>query len=134
MSKKSRAAEEQLRVANERLAAQQHMLDLQALGNPLAESYTAATPPPPHAPIQEKKGLRKFSWFIIFVNVVFLVFVIAGIASDKTGTNCGTLDQETCDAATGIGATIGIGLIFGIWVFVDFILLVLWLVTRPRQR
>lgn len=129
MSKKSRAADEQLRLANEQIAAQQHTIAQYGIGDqPSAVGYSAAPP------ATAKRGMRKFSWVIIIVNVIFLAWVIAGIASAGHGTNCGTLDQETCDAAQGIGATIGVGIIFLLWAFVDFILLVLWLITRPRQR
>lgn len=80
-----------------------------------------------------KRGWRKMTWLVLVVNAAFLAWVIAGIAG-SSADDCRTMDQATCDAANGIGTTIGVGIIFVLWLVVDFILLVLWLITKPRQR
>jgi len=81
-----------------------------------------------------KKGLRPFSWVILIINAAFLIFAIVGAQTKATATNCGTLDAATCTSAGQVGKGIGIVLIIVIWLVVDFILLILWLITRPRQR
>ena len=106
---------------------------------PGMQSATQMPPAPPPGyilvPTQDhKRGLRKMSWFILVVNALFLAWVIAGAATAGHATNCGTLDKQTCQAATDVGTGIGVAIIVVIWVVVDFILLIIWLVTRPRQR
>ena len=81
-----------------------------------------------------KKGLRKFSWFILAVNVLFLVWIIGGVSSASSSSNCTGLDAQTCRDATAIGTGIGAILIIALWAFADVILGIIWLVTRPRQR
>jgi hypothetical protein len=78
---------------------------------------------------------RPFTWVILVVNVIFLIWVIAGAAS--TANSCaGKVGQELqlCKDATAVGTSIGVGIIVFFWAFVDIILGILWLVTRPRQR
>ncbi len=53
---------------------------------------------------------RPFTWVILVVNVLVLVWIVAG-------------PSETPD-----------GLVFTLWVFVDVILGVMWLVIGPRRR
>lgn len=91
---------------------------------------TTPYPPPPR-----KKKVRVFTWIIVAINVLFAVWLIGGIATaaSKSGTSCNGLDQKTCEAAQGIGATIGAGLILFLWVAVDVILGVIWLVTRKKE-
>lgn len=76
--------------------------------------------------------MRKFSWFILVVNVLFLIWVIAGAAS-KTGTAC-TEDVALCQSAQEVGKGIGVVLIIVFWAVVDVILGVLWLVTKPKEK
>jgi hypothetical protein len=78
---------------------------------------------------------RPFTWVILVINVLFLVWVIAG-ASTASGnaTDCGVLSQQTCNSARNAGTAIGVGIIMFLWVFADVILGVLWLITRPRRR
>lgn len=92
------------------------------------EGYTMVPVAPP-----VKRGLRKLSWFILLVNVLFLVWIIVGASSSKA-TNCGTLSAADCTTATQIGTGIGAVLIVVLWAVVDVILLVIWMITRPRQR
>jgi hypothetical protein len=65
--------------------------------------------------------------FIIGTQVFFLIWVISGIA----GANCEAEEYVgACEAGTGIG----IFLLIMLWAFVNFILLVIWLVTRKKQE
>lgn len=78
---------------------------------------------------------RVFTWVILVVNLLFLIWIIAGIAgSGGTPEDCGTLTVEECNAAEGVGTAIGVGIIIVLWALVDVILGVLWLVTRPKRR
>jgi hypothetical protein len=78
---------------------------------------------------------RPFSWVILVINILFLIWVIAGISSaGGTAEDCGTLSTQDCEAAEAIGTSIGVGIIIALWAFVDVILGVLWLVTKPKRR
>lgn len=94
---------------------------------PQQQQPTVAAKPP-------KKKRRVFTWVIVGINLIFLIWMIAGVsAATSTPMNCGTMDQRTCEAAQGIGTTIGAGLVIMLWVAVDVILGILWLVTRKRE-
>lgn len=78
---------------------------------------------------------RKMTWFIVIVNALFLVWIITGVAS--VADECKGLsgdELEICEAGTAIGAGIGVTVILVLWVIVDLILGVLWLVTRSTGR
>lgn len=82
----------------------------------------------------EKAKVRVFTWIILGVNILALGLLILQISNvNRNATNCGTLSQGTCNAAKDVGTTIGAGLIIALWVALDVILGVLWLVTRRRQ-
>lgn len=75
-----------------------------------------------------------FTWVILAVNVLFLIWIIVGVASGSgNATNCGALSQQTCNDAGHAGTAIGVALIIVFWAVVDVILGVLWLVTRKRE-
>jgi hypothetical protein len=72
---------------------------------------------------------------IVVINVLFLIWIIAGVAS--TGDSCAGLtgpELEACEAGTAVGASIGVGIILFLWFLVDAILGILWLVTRSKGR
>jgi hypothetical protein len=78
---------------------------------------------------------RPFTWVILIVNILFLVWIIGGIASSGgTPQDCGTLSEQTCNDAEAVGTAIGVGIIFFLWALTDVILGVVWLVTRPKRR
>ena len=72
--------------------------------------------------IKQPNGMRPFSWVIIGINALFLIWIVKGVA-DANPTN----DAEI------VGTGIGVMLIVGLWAFTDVILGILWLVTRKRQ-
>jgi hypothetical protein len=78
---------------------------------------------------------RPFTWVIVIINVLFLVWIVAGVAglADECADEAANL-RDACEAGTAVGATIGVGIIIGLWAFVDVILGVLWLVTKPKAR
>lgn len=74
------------------------------------------------------------SWFILVVNALFLLWVIVG-AADKGPAVCSPgMDAQACADLTAAGKGIGIGILIMLWTMVDVILLVLWLVTKPKAK
>lgn len=81
------------------------------------------------------KNWRKMTWFILVVQVLFIIWIVAGTSS--AASNCDGLvgtDLDVCQAGTAIGAGIGMGIIIFLWAFVDIILGLIWLVTNRGQR
>ncbi len=78
---------------------------------------------------------RPFTWVIVVINALFLIWLIGGLASvaDECAGVTGR-DLEACEAGTAIGAGIGAGIILTFWVLVDIILGIVWLVTKPKRR
>ena len=77
---------------------------------------------------------RPFSWVILVINILFLIWVIAAAASSGPADDCGTLSAQTCNDAEAVGTALGVGILIFFWAIVDVILGVLWLVTRPKRR
>lgn len=72
------------------------------------------------------------TWVLNLWNVIFLVWIIVGIA-DRTSKNCAKGDQ-LCINASDAGTSIGVGLIIVLW-FLGFVVLSLvWFMSRPRHR
>jgi len=81
------------------------------------------------------RKLRPLSWVIIVINVLFLWGVIAGVGSVAESCTGMTGDELTaCEAGTAIGAGIGAIMILFLWMVVDVILLVIFLVTKKKVR
>ena|SRR5664279_3861147 len=83
------------------------------------------------APVKKKK-VRVFTWIILAINLLFLIWLIAGITSVSTA-KCDGLTQQNCDAAKAIGGGIGSLLVIFLWVAADVILGIIWLVTRKKE-
>jgi hypothetical protein len=81
------------------------------------------------------RNWRKFTWFILIVQVLFVVWIISagGAVSDSCEGLTGS-DLEICQAGTAIGAGIGFTLILILWAIIDVILGVIWLITNRGQR
>lgn len=81
---------------------------------------------------------RIFTWVILVINVLFLIWVVTGAVSSSNAVAACHADQylskDDCQSATGFGSIIGLGLIVAFWVAVDFICGILWLITRPKLR
>jgi len=79
---------------------------------------------------------RIFTWIILIINVLFLIWIITGISSrpSATAANCQSLDLKTCQAANDAGTGIGVFLIIFLWVAADIILGIIWLITRKKTR
>lgn len=82
----------------------------------------------------KRRKTRIFTWVILAINALFLIWVIVGAASGAgNATNCGSLNQQTCNDAAHAGTAIGVGLVIFLWAAVDVILGIIWLVTRKRE-
>lgn len=79
-------------------------------------------------------SLRPFTWVILAINALFLAWIIGGAVSASHQECSSGLSADTCQAASAIGTGIGVALIVGLWVAVDIILGLLWLITRPKRR
>lgn len=80
-------------------------------------------------------GWRIFTYVILAINLIFLIWVIAGANSGNgQPTDCNGLDAQTCNDAQNAGTAIGVGLIIVLWAIVDLILGVLWLITNRKTR
>lgn len=81
------------------------------------------------------KDWRKLTWFILIVQVIFVIWIIGG--ANSAASNCDDVpanELELCQAATAVGAGIGIALIIFLWIFVDVVLGLIWLVTNRKSR
>ena len=79
-----------------------------------------------------KRGIfgKLFKWLFILFNLIMIIWLISywseiGNLVEKSGS-----EAERTGAA--IGATLGTGLLFGIWAVVDIILGLFVLFTRPK--
>ena len=82
------------------------------------------------------KRLRPLSWVIIIINILFTWWLFGGVCSVVSDSCEGMTgdDLSACQAGTAIGAGIGIFMILVLWVMVDIILLVIFLVTKKKGR
>jgi hypothetical protein len=130
----------------------------------MAADAPTTTIPPIHAPHgaatvtgprHARKPRRVFMWFFLVIQVIFVAWVIGGIASHTGATtadvNAGCLhgawqglfkSQADClvhyraglDQAAAAGTAIGVGLVIGLWVAVDAILGITRLVVLTARR
>ncbi len=79
---------------------------------------------------------RKMSWVVLIWNVLMVVWIIVGVAGSHNAQNCTAsgLSQQACNAANNVGTAVGVGIIIVIWLVGDFILGILWLVTKGNRR
>ena len=78
-----------------------------------------------------------FVWVFLAIQVLFVIWVIAGAASGHSAAvNCHDqyLTRSQCASATEAGAAIGVGLIVVFWAVVDVILGVSYGVWRLARR
>jgi hypothetical protein len=68
-------------------------------------------------------------WVFILFNLLMLIWIIAGIGSVASTPAVG----EAEEAGRAIGATIGVGLLLGLWVMGDIILGLFVLFTRRKK-
>lgn len=103
-----------------------------------------APPPPgqvpssgvvPAATVPVKKKKRIFLWVFLVIQLLFIIWIIGGVGTTSgDATDCGGLDQETCDTAEDVGASIGVFFIILFWMMVDFLLAVGYGIYRLAKR
>ncbi len=81
-----------------------------------------------------KKKRRIFLWVFLAVQVLFVVWIVAGLSSGGDGTDCGTLSQQACNDASDVGTGIGVVLIVVAWMVVDFLMAVIYGIYRLAKR
>lgn len=84
-------------------------------------------------PVQPRKKRHIFRWVFLAVQLLFLVWIIGGVGG--SADNCdGKVDSalEACQAGTAVGAGIGAMLIIFLWLAVDAILAVTYLIFRKK--
>ncbi|MFJ9848549.1 hypothetical protein [Streptomyces sp. NPDC101150] len=99
--------------------------------------------PEPKPTAAKKKPRRVFMWVFLAVQVLFLIWIIAGAASGGGSDNSicqgltGSAYHDCVDAGTNgaqLGTAIGVGLIVAFWAAVDFIMVTVWAVVRLARR
>jgi uncharacterized membrane protein len=86
-------------------------------------------------PVKPHKKHRVFLWFFLVLQLAFLAWIIAGGATaGGTPADCGNLSVDTCNDAEAVGTSIGVALIVGLWVIVDFLVAVCYGIYRLARR
>jgi hypothetical protein len=100
------------------------------------ESPPPPPPPPMASPMASppKKKKRIFLWFFLAVQLLFIIWIIAGASSGSNPSDCAGLDADTCKSASDVGTGIGVFLIFIFWIFVDFLLGLIYGIYRLAKR
>jgi hypothetical protein len=85
----------------------------------------------------KRKG-RIFRWVFLAAQLLFLIWIIAGLVSTGHPAHCQSLDQQTCQSAYNAGRGIGVGIIIFLWVAFDIIVggtYAIWkLISRGSNR
>lgn len=92
-------------------------------GNPILSDITVP-----------RKKRRVFLWFFLAVQVLFVIWIIAGSSSHVDTSNCGSLAVQTCKDAQNVGKGIGAVLVVVLWVIVDFLLGMTYIVYKLAKR
>ena len=79
-----------------------------------------------------KPKRRIFLWFFLAVQVLFVIWIVTAIGSDDV--TCEGLSKRACDDLNDVGTGIGVALIVGAWMVVDFLLAVIYGVYRLAKR
>ena len=96
---------------------------------------------PPYAegrpvPSEPRRKKRVFLWTFLVIQVLFLIWIITGVASTGStpADTGGVLTPEEANSARDAGAAIGVLLIVGLWAVVDLILGITWAVVKLARR
>jgi hypothetical protein len=84
------------------------------------------TAPPP----TPRKKRRVFLWFYLALQVIFLIWIIAGAQANHCNAQGSQLANNACTAGTGIG----IALVIALWVAVDVIVGGTYAIYRLASR
>jgi hypothetical protein len=91
------------------------------------------------APVQPARPKRKvFRWFFLAIQVLFIVWIIGGLASTSSShqNKACNADQyvDACKAGYSVGRGLGIAMVIGLWVAVDVIVGVTYAVWRHFSK
>ncbi len=82
-----------------------------------------------------RKKRRIFLWFFLAVQLLFVLWIGAGLTTVNDPNTCDpSLSQSACDAAAGVGAGLALTFMIGSWMVVDFLLGVIYGVYRLAKR
>jgi hypothetical protein len=81
----------------------------------------------------KRKKRRIFRWVFLAIQALFIIWIISGVsgASDNCAGETGQA-LEACQAGTAVGGTIGVFMIVFLWLAVDVILGVGYLIFRKK--
>mgnify|MGYP001174605836 CR=1 FL=1 len=84
------------------------------------------------------RNWRKFTWFILVVNILFLIWIISiGVDASDTPDECKDfveLELEICKDLYDLGSGIATIFIIFLWAAADVILGIVWLVTNRSGK
>lgn len=83
---------------------------------------------------QTKPKRRYFMWFFLAVQVIFVIWVIAGVNSGSAPVHCDGLAYRDCREASNAGTAIGVGIVIFLWATADLILGAIWAITKFARR
>lgn len=99
---------------------------------PMFEPIQPAFQPVP--PVQ-KSDRRVFVWVFLTIQGLFAAWLVSGLFAVSSGPDdCSGLSQELCDDAFAVGAGLGVVLIFMLWVAIDFLLGVGYVIWKLSQK
>lgn len=83
-------------------------------------------------PVKKKRHI--FRWVFLAIQALFLIWIISGVgdAANNCDGEVGTA-LEACQAGTAIGAGIGVAMVIFLWVAVDVILGITYLIVRRKR-
>src|ERR1700761_8401369 len=82
------------------------------------------------SPQKPRKRRRIFLWFFLAVQAIFLIWIIAGAQAN----HCSAQGSVSANGACTAGTAIGVVLIIGLWVAVDVILGISYIIFRRSTR
>jgi len=85
---------------------------------------------------ENKKPRRYFPWVFLAIQLLFVIWIVSAIvgnSGDPVG-DCGSLSQQACNDAESVGTGIGVALVVILWLVVDFILAITYLVFKAVKR
>jgi hypothetical protein len=91
----------------------------------------SAPEPYPPRPAPPRKRRRVFMWFFIAVQVIFLVWIIVGVATAPGDPVCEV--NADCQSEIDGAAAIGVGMILVLWTAVDLILGIIHIIIRASR-
>lgn len=86
---------------------------------------------PTQQPARKKR--RVFLWFFLALQLLFVAWIWAGMAAD-TDVCATATNRSACEAGAEIGGGLAIAFMFGMWLFVDLLVGVIYGVYRLAKR